>query len=172
MNLSSSFNIRAILASLIFIFYFLILKNVYLERERGRERIPSRLHTVFIEPNMGLKPTNRDLTTWAEIKSRTLNRPNHPGGSKMFIYFWERESKQRRGRERGRERIPSKFCTISSEPDSGLEFTNYEIMMSRSLMLNRPRHPDVPIRHFSFSFLYLCHLSWGSHGTSSLNSPY
>ena len=33
-------------------------------RERGeRERIPSRLLTVSAEPNVGLKPTNREIMT-------------------------------------------------------------------------------------------------------------
>ena len=32
-------------------------------RERGRERIPSRLHTVSVEPNMGLEPTNCEIMT-------------------------------------------------------------------------------------------------------------
>ena len=35
-----------------------------------------------------------------------------------------------RGRERGRERerIPSRLCPVSTEPDGGLEPTNHEIM--------------------------------------------
>ena len=33
------------------------------ERERERERIPTRLHTVSIKPNMGLKPTNCEIMT-------------------------------------------------------------------------------------------------------------
>ena len=33
------------------------------ERERGRERIPSRLHTVSVEPDMGLKPTSQEIMT-------------------------------------------------------------------------------------------------------------
>ena len=51
----------------------------------------------------------------------------------MFVYF-ERESVcvsthvLGRGRERGRERIPSWFHTVSAEPDSGLHLTNHEIM--------------------------------------------
>ena len=32
-----------------------------------------------------------------------------------------------RGRERGRERIPSGLCTVSTEPDAGLELTNRKI---------------------------------------------
>ena len=43
----------------------------------------------------------------------------------MFIYL-ERES--RGGAERGRERIPSRPCTVSTEPDAGLELTNCEIV--------------------------------------------
>ena len=33
-----------------------------------------------------------------------------------------------RGRERGRERIPSRLHAVSAEPDAGLELTNCEIM--------------------------------------------
>ena len=50
--------------------YFLSL-FIYFERERdrmskgraGRERIPSRLHTVSMEPHMGLKLTNCEIIT-------------------------------------------------------------------------------------------------------------
>ena len=31
--------------------------------ERGRERIPSRLHIVSAEPDAGLKPTNCEIVT-------------------------------------------------------------------------------------------------------------
>ena len=43
-----------------------------------------------------------------------------------FIYLRERE--WGRGRERGRERIPSRFHAVSAEPNVGLELTNREIM--------------------------------------------
>ena len=43
-------------------------------RERGRERIPSRLCIVSEESNSGLKPTNHKIMTWAEIKSQILNQ--------------------------------------------------------------------------------------------------
>ena len=33
-----------------------------------------------------------------------------------------------RERERERERIPSRLCTVSTEPDVGLELTDCEIM--------------------------------------------
>ena len=48
-------------------------------RERGRERIPSRLHTVNTEPDRGLDPMSREIVTGAEIRSQTLNRRSHPG---------------------------------------------------------------------------------------------
>ena len=32
-------------------------------RERGRERITSRLHAVSTEPYVGLDPTNREIMT-------------------------------------------------------------------------------------------------------------
>ena len=48
------------------------------ERER-RERIPSRLHAVSTEPDMGLELMNREIMTRAENKSQMLSLLNHPG---------------------------------------------------------------------------------------------
>ena len=49
------------------------------EREE-RENIPQRLHTVSAEPHdVGLRLTNREIMTRAEIKRQTLNRLSHPG---------------------------------------------------------------------------------------------
>ena len=49
-----------------------------------------------------------------------------------FIIYFERErawgNEWRRGRERDRERIPSKLHAVSTETDTGLEPTNHEIM--------------------------------------------
>ena len=49
----------------------------------------------------------------------------------LFIYF-EREKDRAWEREgwtaRERERIPSRFCTFSAEPDVGIEPTNCEIV--------------------------------------------
>ena len=47
----------------------------------------------------------------------------------MFIYLFiergrNRDDRQWEGqREREREKIPSRLCTVSTEPDAGLEFT-------------------------------------------------
>lgn len=48
------------------------------QRERERERIPSRLRTASIEPGSGLELTNCEILTWAAIKSWTLNQLSHP----------------------------------------------------------------------------------------------
>ena len=47
-----------------------------------------------------------------------------------FIYLFLREGEHKQGRERKRkrERIPSRLCTVSTEPNMGLELTNHEIM--------------------------------------------
>ena len=39
----------------------------------------------------------------------------------FIFYFWERRCKEGRGRERGRERIPSRLLAASAECDAGLE---------------------------------------------------
>ena len=38
----------------------------------------------------------------------------------LQVYLRERQNEQRRGRDRGRERIPSRLHTVSTEPDAGL----------------------------------------------------
>ena len=52
--------------------------------------------------------------------------------SLFFLMFisWEKESihKQGKGKERGVQRIPSRLCADSREPNEGLELTNHEIM--------------------------------------------
>ena len=44
----------------------------------------------------------------------------------------ERVSKQGKGSERGRERIPSRLCPVSTEPDVGLKLMNREIMTAET----------------------------------------
>ena len=33
----------------------------------GRERIPSRLHSVSAEPDVGLEPINYEIMSWAQV---------------------------------------------------------------------------------------------------------
>ena len=40
----------------------------------------------------------------------------------------EGEREQGRGRERGREKMPNKLGTVSTEPDMGLDLTKHGIM--------------------------------------------
>ena len=56
--------------------------------ERDRQRIPSRIHTVNAEPDVGLELTNGEIMTRAEIKSRTLHRWSHPGAPRP-LNFWQ-----------------------------------------------------------------------------------
>ena len=49
------------------------------ERERERKRIPSRLHAVSADPDVGLNLINREIMTGAEIKSQRLNRLSRSG---------------------------------------------------------------------------------------------
>ena len=41
----------------------------------------------------------------------------------------EREREEEIEREKGRERSPSRLCTISADPDVGLKLRNHEIMI-------------------------------------------
>ena len=60
-------------------------------RERGRERIPSRLPAVSAEPDLGLDFMNHEIMTCAEIKNWTLHQLSYPGASsRLFLlsYTW------------------------------------------------------------------------------------
>ena len=46
--------------------------------EKGRERIPSRLHAVSTQPDTEPDLMNREIMTLAQIKSQTLNQLSHP----------------------------------------------------------------------------------------------
>ena len=80
----------------------------------------------------------------------------------LFIYF-EREGAMNacanggRGRERRKERIPSRLCTVSM----GLKLTNCEITTWAKIkcwMLNRLNHAGAP----DFFFFYIFWVQWRS----------
>ena len=52
-------------------------------RERGRERILSRLH---IEPDAGLKSMDCDIMIWAKTKCQMLNQLSHPGAPTGVLF--------------------------------------------------------------------------------------
>ena len=56
-------------------------------RERGRERIPSSLHTVSIEPDVGLDPMNCEIMIWAKTKSQMLNWMSHPSAPERLKFY-------------------------------------------------------------------------------------
>ena len=71
----------------------------------------------------------------------------------VYFYYFERERASPGGAEREGDRIPSRLCAVSAEPDGGLRLTSREIMTwakVKSWMLNRLGHPYTPI----------CLLSW------------
>ena len=58
-----------------------------------------------------------------------------------------RDKEGREGAAREIERIPNRLCTVSAEPDVGLELTNCEIVTraeTRSQTLKRLSHPGAP----------------------------
>ena len=63
----------------LFYFYFLFLRER--GRKRGKEGMPNRLCAVSAEPDAGLDLMNRDIMTWAQIKSLMVNQLSHPGTS-------------------------------------------------------------------------------------------
>ena len=57
---------------------------------RERERIPrERICTDRAEPDTGLDLTNREIMTWAEIKSQVLNQLSHSGAPQIceFLFY-------------------------------------------------------------------------------------
>ena len=83
-----------------------------------------------------------------------------PGSAGVYIFWGEgkgerdREHKQARNRGRGwGERIRSRLHAASTEPDVGLELTNFEIVTRaeiKSPMLNQLSHPGPP------AGIYIC----------------
>ena len=53
--------------------------------EREGERIPSRLHAVSTESDMGLDITNSEIIPRVKIKGRTLNPLSYPRAPRLLI---------------------------------------------------------------------------------------
>ena len=69
----------------------------------------------------------------------------------MFIYIWERGCKRGRVRERGRQKIRSRLCAGSGEPNAGLELVSCEIITWAEVGHSTPWTTQV----FPFCFLIL-----------------
>ena len=103
------------------------------DRERGKHRIKSRLQALSCQHRAWCRARTHKLWDCDLSQSWTLNQLSHPRAPLMFILFIlserERESKHEGGGvERGKERIPSRLHTFSTESEVGLEPMNCEIM--------------------------------------------
>ena len=47
---------------------------------------------------------------------------------KILIYFEQERARAGKGQRERESEIPSRFCTVSTEPDAGLDLMNSEIM--------------------------------------------
>ena len=82
---------------LTFAFFVLFCLFIYLRgrgRERGGERIPSRLYAVCAKPHVGLNLMHCEIMTWIEIKSQLLNWLSQPG-TPTFAFFWNEYQERR-----------------------------------------------------------------------------
>ena len=70
------------------------------------------------------------LTGRLATDNKQVNKQVHFNFFLMFIIEKQRETEHEHGRarEKGRHRIRSRLQAVSTEPDTGLELTNCEIM--------------------------------------------
>ena len=142
---------------LCFCFFF----NVYLFWKR--ESVSRRGREKRMNPKQAPRchvSTERDagVTTWAKIESQTLNQLSHPSTPSTslylfkkkiftFIYFWEKEHKWGRGRERRRHRIRSRLQTPSCQHRAQQGAQTHKSLdhdLSRSQTLNWLSHTGAP----------------------------
>ena len=154
----------------VYLFYFYFFFNVYLflgqreteherarGRERGRHRIRNRLQALSCQhrARRGARthgPWDHDLS-----RSWTLNRPSHPGtpfNVYLFIFFL-RERQRQNASGLGAERegdteseAGSRLWAVSTEPDTGLELTDREIMTWAEVGRLTDRATQVPLNSF------------------------
>ena len=96
---------------------------------------------------------------------------------KLCIYFErERQCEWGRGRERGKERIPSRLLTVSTEPDEGFDLTKpWDHDLSQ--ILNQLSHPGAPgiglYAPISLTSTHWClwpRPAWASHSFGTLTT--
>ena len=71
-----------------------------------------------------------------------------PSLSQSCIYFGKEWG---RGREKGRKRISTWLCAVSTQPDAGLHLSNCEVMTSAKIKKRTPNqlsHPGAPELEF------------------------
>ena len=128
------------------------------EREGDTEsKAGSRLRAISTEPNVGLKPTNSKMMTWAQVGHSTDWATQVP----LFIFLmfiFERERawmsacvcarahEQGRGRERGRQDLKWALCWQQRAWCGARIHKLWDHYLSRSRMLNQLSHPGAPRR--------------------------
>ena len=116
------------------------------QREKETEsKAGSRLWAVSTEPNVGLELTNHEIMTWAEVGRLTDWATQAP--QCLFIFERESESKQGRGRERGRHRIWSRLQAPSCQHRAWCGAQTHKLWdhdLSWSRTLNQLSHPGAP----------------------------
>ena len=95
------------------------------EWERGRERegdteseAGSRLWAVSTEPNVGLKPMNLKIMTWAKVRCLT----NWATQAPLNVYFWQSTSMSWGGADREGDtecEAGSRLWAVSTSPTRG-----------------------------------------------------
>ena len=89
----------------------------------------------------------------------------------MFIYFWETE-RETGGVEWGRQRIQSRLCIDSREPDTGLQPMNYEIMTWAKVGRSNDWATQAPLQLWAILNRMpgniLAHVFWGMCALLSL----
>ena len=121
-------------------------------RERGRHRIWSRLQALSCQHRAWCGARTHKLRDHDLSWSQKLNWLSHPGAPvnkyfsfwcnlvffSLFFYcfiiiflFWERETESEQGRHREGDtesEAGSRLWPVSTQPNAGLELTDYEIM--------------------------------------------
>ena len=58
------------------------------KQREGERESKAGCETISVEPDAGLELTNREIMTWAEIKSWTLNLLSHSGAPITILFYF------------------------------------------------------------------------------------
>ena len=88
--------------------YLFLRESTHTRRERAEKerKNPNRLRGVNAEANMGLNLMNREILTWAEIQSQTLNQLSHLGASWLIFQKQKQQQKQKSSNKRKNKAYP------------------------------------------------------------------
>ena len=97
------------------------------------------------------------------------------------FFLWKRKkerswmSKQREGRQRGRQRLWNRLCTSSAKANVELEPTNCEIMTWAEVRHTTDQAPQAPLCHVGFKLIVIfptvLQVDYQSNGTEEQTEP-